>query len=201
MVAPDVADIATDAGFEVAGFVENLDRDRCDTDIGGLPVHWVEDLGALAGDHVAVCGLGTTHRSRFVDEVAPFGITFATVVHPAAHVSRGATLAEGCVVGPGAVVATGARLGRHVLLNRNASVGHHTVIGDYCSIQAGADVAGTCVVGEATWVSIGATVVDQLTVGSHSIVGAGAVVTRDVPDRVTVVGVPAKIIKEGIEGR
>jgi acetyltransferase-like isoleucine patch superfamily enzyme len=34
-----------------------------------------------------------------------------------------------------------------------------------------------------------------LKIGKNSIVGAGSVVTKDVPDAVTVVGVPAKVIK------
>ena len=48
---------------------------------------------------------------------------------------------------------------------------------------------------------MGALVLDRISVGSHSIVGAGAVVTKDVPDNVQVVGAPAKIVNENIEGK
>ena len=37
-----------------------------------------------------------------------------------------------------------------------------------------------------------ATIIAGVTIGEDSLVGAGAVVTRDVPDRATVAGVPAK---------
>jgi len=38
-------------------------------------------------------------------------------------------------------------------------------------------------------------VLPGINIGKKSVVGAGAVVTRDVPDDVTVIGIPAKIHK------
>ena len=45
--------------------------------------------------------------------------------------------------------------------------------------------------------SIGAnsTILPNITIGLNSVVGAGSVVTKDVPDGVTVVGNPARILK------
>lgn len=45
------------------------------------------------------------------------------------------------------------------------------------------------------WIGAGATILPGVTVGEHSVVAAGAVVSKDVPDRTVVAGVPAKIIK------
>jgi acetyltransferase-like isoleucine patch superfamily enzyme len=46
-----------------------------------------------------------------------------------------------------------------------------------------------------------AVVLDGLTVGAGAIVGAGAVVTRDVPARAQVLGVPARVVREDVEPR
>jgi len=198
----EIADVAAATGdFEVAGFVENLDRKRCAEPLAGLPVYWIDDTSALAGTHLAVCGIGTTRRSIFVEQAAERGLAFATVVHPRAWISPTATLGEGSIVGAGAVVGAHTEIGRHVHLNRGALVGHHTTIGDFCSIQSGANIAGSCRVGQATFVAMGAVVVDHLAIGAHSLIAAGAVVVADVPDNVQVAGVPARIVKEGIEGR
>jgi sugar O-acyltransferase (sialic acid O-acetyltransferase NeuD family) len=199
--AVQVADIATEAGFEVAGFVENLEPERCREPLEGLPVHWVDDVGAMAATHVAIAGLATTKRSVFVDQVATLGLRFATVIHPSAIVSLKSTVDEGSIVSAGVTIAARTTVGRHVLLNRGVLIGHHTEIGDFATIQPGANIAGICSIGEAAFVGMGAIVLDRMTVGQGSIVGAGAVVTKDVPAGVQVVGLPARIVREGVEPR
>ncbi|MGE5690129.1 MAG: NeuD/PglB/VioB family sugar acetyltransferase [Pseudomonadota bacterium] len=197
----EIADVAADAGYEIAGFVVNEVRAEPGATLVGLPVHWIDEVAPLAATHDAVCGLGTTTRSRFVRDAEARGLGFATVVHPGSRVSSTSTLGEGTVVGPGAIVAAYTTIGRHVLLNRGCLVGHHTTIGDFTSLQSGANVAGLCRIGEAAYVAMGALVLNTVSVGSHAVVGAGAVVTADVPDRAKVLGVPARIVEEGIEGK
>jgi acetyltransferase-like isoleucine patch superfamily enzyme len=46
-----------------------------------------------------------------------------------------------------------------------------------------------------THIGIGAAVLPGIKIDKNSVVGAGAVVTKDVPDNVTVVGVPARVNK------
>jgi sugar O-acyltransferase (sialic acid O-acetyltransferase NeuD family) len=199
--AVEIADVASDCPeLQLAGFVENLDRTRCDEPLEGLPVHWVDELGDLVRTHVAICGLGTTKRSRFTAQAEALGLRFATVVHPSARVSRTTSLGDGTIVSAGAVVGAHAQLGRHVIVSRGALVGHHTSIGAHSSVQAGANIAGSCRLGEAVFVGMGVRIVDHRSVGSHSVLGAGAVVTRDLPEHVLAVGIPARIRREGVEG-
>jgi sugar O-acyltransferase (sialic acid O-acetyltransferase NeuD family) len=198
----EIADLAAEVpGIRVAGFVENLDRAKCSQSLGGLPILWVDEIAGLAGTHWALCGLGTTQRSRFTDQVADYGFRFATLVHPLARISAQSSLGPGSILSVGVIVAAHSRLGQHVLVNRAALVGHHTEIGDYTTIGPGANIAGSCRIGPATYIGIGAVVIDHLSVGAHSVIGAGAVVTKDVPDHVLVVGVPARIVKEGVPGK
>lgn len=51
------------------------------------------------------------------------------------------------------------------------------------------------VVGRGVWIGSNATILAGVTIGDYAVVAAGAVVTRDVPERTIVGGVPARPIK------
>lgn len=200
--APVLAEIIDETpGFATAGFVENLDPARCGQKLLDLPIHWIEELGALTGDHRAVCSLATTQRSEFISQATQAGMEFASIVHPSCRVPASSRIGKGCVLEPGVILSTNAVIGDHVRLNRAVTIGHDTQIGDYVTVQPGAHIAGLCTIGARTYIGMGAVVLDQLTVGSQSVIGAGAVVTRDIPERVLALGVPAKVVREHIDGK
>lgn len=54
-------------------------------------------------------------------------------------------------------------------------------------------------IGDKVWIATNAMILPGVTIGDGAIVAAGAVVTKDVPPRCMVAGVPAKVIKENVE--
>jgi acetyltransferase-like isoleucine patch superfamily enzyme len=50
-------------------------------------------------------------------------------------------------------------------------------------------------IGRGAWIAAGAMVLQGVTVGDDAVVAAGAVVTRDVPARTLVAGVPARVLR------
>ena len=200
--AEEVADLVNASGeFELAAFAENWNRERCRQPLLDRPVIWIDDLADLASTHQAVCAIGSTKRSQFIEPVRRLGFRFATVRPPSASIAASARIGAGDVIGAGSVIGAQTCLGEHVIVNRGSLIGHHTTIGDYVTVSPGANIAGCVSIGEAAYIAMGAIVRDRISVGAHSVVGAGAVVTRDVPERVQVQGVPARIVREDVEGR
>jgi acetyltransferase EpsM len=199
--AEEIADLAAQSGLRVAGFVENQDRARCADGLLGLPVHWVDAIAPLAAGHLALCALGTTARRAYVEHVAGLGFAFATLVHPAATIAPSATLGAGSIAGPGVVVAAHAGVGAQVILNRGVLVGHHTTIGDGVTVSPGANIAGLVTIGAGSYVGMGAIVLDRRTVGPGAVVAAGSIVTRDVAAGTQVMGAPARVVRDGVQGR
>jgi sugar O-acyltransferase (sialic acid O-acetyltransferase NeuD family) len=201
LLAVELADLVSEVpGYRLVGFVENLEPQRCRDTFEGLPVHWIDSIGKLAGDHHAICGISTPLRVNYIAQVAAHRMPFATIIHPTARVSTKSAVGAGSIVGAGVQVAAATRIGRYVFINRGALIGHHTTICDYVTIQPGANIAGACHVGEGAYIGMGAIILDHKTIGAHSVVGAGAIVTKDVPDHVKVVGGPARIVKTNVAG-
>lgn len=129
-----------------------------------------------------------------------------------------ASLREGCVVGDHCVIA------RNVSVNYNTQIGSYTKIMDNSHITGNAVIEehvfisalvvttndnamgkggayeeerekGPCIKRGAA-VGAAANILPGVVIGNEAVVGAGSVVTKDVPDRKVVMGIPARIVRE-----
>lgn len=103
-------------------------------------------------------------------------------------------------------------IGHEVLFDRafpeQITIGDDTAIGDRCTITAhGCIPTQTPLkavyplevkpvnIGNRVWIMPNVTIIYGVTIGDEAVVATGAVVTKDVPSRTLVGGVPAKVIK------
>ena len=54
-------------------------------------------------------------------------------------------------------------------------------------------------IGKNVWIGSNSTICPGVTIGDNAVIGAGSVVTKDVPENMVAVGVPAKVIKSIFE--
>ena len=133
-------------------------------------------------------------RVQWLPSLVSAGYEVPVVVHPAAWVSPSAQLGVGTVVFAQAAVQSQAVIGSGAILNTGCSVDHDVQLGDAVHICPGACLAGEVHVGDRSWIGIGASVIQQIRIGNDVTVGGGAAVVRDLPNGVTAVGVPARVL-------
>lgn len=130
----------------------------------------------------------------------------------------GCTVGDDCLIGSfveiqhGAVIGNKVRIQSHsficdgVELEDNVFIGHHVVFindnypravnGRYEPVTAADWKLLPIRIKKGASIGSNATILGGITIGENALIGAGSVVTRDVPDNVTVVGNPAKILEK-----
>lgn len=184
-------------GREVRGFIDR-------THPAGTRI---DDVPILGGDAL----IADPDLLANCDFVLGIGAPAVRRAYGAAVLARGGRLAT--LIGPHAFVSPSARLGEGVVLMGQNAVNHHAQIDDFCALDwqatighdshlypsvflaPGVHVGGHAEIGQDAYVGIGASVIDRRRIGAGTVVGAQAAVTRDLPDNVIAVGIPAAPIK------
>jgi acetyltransferase-like isoleucine patch superfamily enzyme len=112
-------------------------------------------------------------------------------------------------LGDGVVISRGT----HIVAVAGVIIGKGTMIGEYTSIRDAnhnrdpgrsirdsGHIARPIEIGQEVWLGRGVVVLGGVQIGDKATVGANAVVTRDVPEGLTVVGIPATPISSRVTG-
>jgi sugar O-acyltransferase (sialic acid O-acetyltransferase NeuD family) len=185
--------------FNPVGFLDNNARLH-GRRVDGLPVlggmERLDDLRqrGIGGGIVAIGDNGA--RRELAGTAEEHGFTLVNAVHPAAQLASSVALGKGVVIAAGAVICAHCQIGDYAIINTGAIVDHESMIGMAVHVCPGVRLAGHVTVDSGAFIGIGSTVVQNIRIGFEAVVGAGAVVVRDVDPMTTVVGVPARTVKD-----
>jgi sugar O-acyltransferase (sialic acid O-acetyltransferase NeuD family) len=179
-------------------FVDD-DPAKISTTVYGLPVHGRQALAScLTAQVLAVPGSPTSFARR-ASAIASLGIPrerFATVLHPAANVSRYATIGVNVLVMGGAVVTAGATVDDHVIVLPNAVIHHDSRIEPYSVVGSGVVVAGYARIGRNSYIGSGSRVGSHVTIAPGTLVGMASMVLQPILEpRGVWVGSPARFVR------
>ena len=156
----------------------------------------IADLIESAPDAPLVVAIGGIASRRHVID-ALGSRQYATIIHPRAVVSSSARIGAGSVVFAGAIVNPEARVGAHAIINTGAIVEHECTLGENVHLAPGSVLGGGVTIGSDTLIGLGAAVLPLMRIGERCVVAAGAVVTGQIADRATAIGIPARVRGSG----
>ena len=156
---------------------------------------WYSELSTLGINKIIITITDLKERYNQINKAKEYGFELVNAIHSSVLIMDDAILGENLVIYPRVYVGYRAEVHTGVALNTGVQLDHHNVIRECAAIDPGVVFAGNVTVGRFTQVHTGVVVKNRIRIGEDSIIGAGSVIINDVPDRVTVVGVPGRIIK------
>ena len=172
--------VREDARFSASQRGERFDfRPGRDTVLQVIRLMWVSDAFAA---HV-VYRLRTTLLRRRIP-VLP------RLLHRFCMLTAQVSIGDGVVMHPGVYIVHG-----QVVLDGLVEVGPTSVISPWVTLGLRAGNVQGPIIGTGVHIGTGAKIIGPVKIGSGARIGANAVVVKDIPDGVTAVGMPARVLE------
>lgn len=125
-------------------------------------------------------------------------VLFAKVIRGLIFLLYNSFIPYTCEIGKGT---TFAYKGMGVVIHSRAKIGENCIIAQQVTIGGRSQKENVPVIGNNVYMGAGAKILGDITIGDECVIGAGAVVIKSVDSGCIVAGVPAKVIRTGIQMR
>lgn len=136
-------------------------------------------------------------RKKIADQFTKLGGKLSSTISSKADIgSYGIVIGDGANILDGVKISNDVKMGIAPIIYYNSVVTHDVIIGDFVEISPDVKILGRAKIGNYCQLGAGSIILPDIIIGNNVIIGAGTVVTKDLPDNCTAVGIPAKIIKK-----
>ena len=186
--------ILTASGKKITGYCDTEEKKYNPFSLSWLGTEDNNTVLALFKENEFFIAIGNNAiREKIFKKLAEKFFYPINAIHPSAVIDDSALLAKnGIMIAANAVINPLAKIGTGAICNTGCIIEHECIVGDFVHIGPGAVLCGNVKVGNNTFIGANAVVRQGIVIGNNAMVGAGTVVVKDVPDNVTVLGVPAK---------
>jgi sugar O-acyltransferase (sialic acid O-acetyltransferase NeuD family) len=199
--ARSIAEILEMLDYEIVGFIDSYKPVGVKVlnykTIGNEEV--LADCENKYGTNNIVIGVGDIQdRKEVFEKIGKINpnMIFPAIISPKATVSKYAKIGEGTVIFSNAFVNVECKIGKFCIINSASIIEHNTEICDFCTISPAVNIGGDVTIQECSFIGSSTTIIQKRKIGKRVVIGAGAVVTKNIPDNVLAVGIPAVLKKE-----
>jgi sugar O-acyltransferase (sialic acid O-acetyltransferase NeuD family) len=199
--ARSIAEILEKLDYEIVGFIDSYlpkGQKVLNYKTIGNEENLINSEKLFGTNNVAI-GVGDIKgRNKVVEKIRSLNasVKFPTIISPDATISKYSKIGEGTVVFNNSFINVECVIGKFCIINSASIVEQNTQICDYCTISPAVNIGGDVKIEEFSFIGSSATIIQKRTIGKHVVIGAGAVVTRNIPDNVLAVGIPAIVKKD-----
>lgn len=195
--AKEVYELINDlAYYKFAGFIDYKPKSN-EISIAGKNLQVFDEDYFLqnipASDNISIAvGIGDpVIIAKVTDRFAKY--EFPNLIHPSAKINlENNKIGKGNIITANVIFTLDITVGNYNVFNLSSTVGHDAVIGNCNVINPAVNISGGVIIGDQNLLGVGSTILQYKTVGNNVVVGASSLVTKDVADNATVVGIPAK---------
>lgn len=142
-----------------------------------------------------ILGVGNNKiRARIAKSIISKNKEILNVISSDSVISNTVKIGKGNFISKNVSVNSFAKINDYTILNTGCIIEHDCVVKSGVHIGPGAVLAGNVFIGENSFIGANSVIKEGVNVGRNVIVGAGTVVLKNVPDNVTIVGNPGRII-------
>lgn len=191
--AKSVADSINKSEYELCGFIDSKKKGThislpiLGTELYEIPNYEEYNYFVTIGD--------VEYRKTWFNKIQNMGLELINIIDSSAIISSSAKIGIGNFIGKMAIINADAEIGNNNVINTKALIEHECKVGDHNHLSTNSVINGNVIVGNSVFMGSSSVCNGQLKIGSNVIIGSGSVIIRDIPDNVTVVGVPARVIK------
>lgn len=151
----------------------------------------VKLLTQLPIDAKVIISKGTIADKVELTEQFNKRILIDNIIHPKALIEA-VQVGNSNQVSPMVYVSNTSSIGSHNVIYTGTVIEHESSIGDFNIVTVNVSICGRVTIGNRCYFGTGSSILPNVSICDDVIIGAGAVVTRDITEKGTYVGVPAK---------
>jgi len=140
----------------------------------------------------SICVGNPKWREYFFNHLVNLGATPINILSELSSIQERSEINTGNIFLDYTLVEMNVKIGKGNLINCYAGLFHDSIIGDFNEIMPGAKILGGAKIGNSCRIGTNATILPQIEICSSVIIGAGAVVTKNITEPGTYIGIPAR---------